>query len=463
MYFEQFYLGCLAHASYLLISGEEAVVVDPQRDVDIYIEAAKQQGARIRHVFETHLHADFVSGHKELALRTGAQIYIGPNGGATLPHVEVREGFELRVGTFRIQVLETPGHTPESICLLIIDEEKSPQPWAVLTGDTLFVGDVGRPDLSKAFSATVLAGILFDSLHNKLLTLPDDVTVYPGHGAGSLCGRNLGTSRSSTIGTERLTNYALQVKERGVFIRELTRNLPPCPDYFPHDAQINRAGAPALQDLPKLTAVKGQELDRILGEGGVAIDVRTAEEFAAGHVPGSINIPLSGQFASWAGTLVDLNSRPVLIADNTEELDEARTRLARIGLDLERGYLEGGVNEWKNAGYELEFFDQIRVQDLNTRLESEGVRVLDVRRSGEWQAGHIAVAMHHPLDRFKAKLPDLNRNETVFVMCKGGYRSSIACSVLQRAGFTDVTNVVGGFDAWKGAGLPIVSETMCAA
>jgi hydroxyacylglutathione hydrolase len=309
----------------------------------------------------------------------------------------------------------------------------------------------------------VLAGLLFDSLHNKLLTLPDEVTVYPGHGAGSLCGRNLGTSRCSTIRTERLTNYALQVKERGEFIRELTRNLPPRPAYFPQDAQINRAGAPALQDLPKLTAVKGQELDRILGEGGVVIDVRTAEEFAAGHVPGSINIPLSGQFASWAGTLIDLDCRPVLIAENTEELDEARTRLARIGLDLERGYSEGGVNGWKNAGYELELLDQIHVRDLNTRLESEGVRVLDVRRAGEWQAGHIGVAMHHPLDGFKVKLPDLNRSETVFVMCKGGYRSSIACSMLQRAGFKDVINVIGGYDAWSRTGLATVTEQRIAA
>jgi len=463
MHFEQFYLGCLAHASYLLVSGEEAIVVDPQRDVEIYLEAAKRHGATIRHVFETHLHADFVSGHNELALRTGARIYIGPNNGASVPHVEVRDGFELQVGTLRIEVVETPGHTPESICLLITDDQKSPEPWAVLTGDTLFVGDVGRPDLSKAFSAPVLAGMLFDSLHSKLLALPDDVTVYPGHGAGSLCGRNLGTSRSSTIRTERLTNHALQIETRDEFIRRLTTNLPPRPSYFPHAARINRAGAPALQHLPKLTAVKAQELDQILGEGGVAIDVRTGEEFAAGHVPGSINIPLAGQFASWAGTLVDLNASPVLIAETPEQVEEARTRLSRVGLDLERGYLEAGVPGWASAGFELESFEQIRVQDLKARLESEGVRLLDVRRAAEWQAGHIGVAMHHALDEFKAKLPDLDRSETVFVMCKGGYRSSIACSVLQCAGFKDVVDVIGGFDAWRRAGLPIVAEEMVAA
>jgi len=463
MHLEQFYLGCLAQASYLLISGDQAVVVDPQRDVEIYLEAAKEHGATIRHVFETHLHADFVSGHNELALRTGAQIYIGPKSGATVTHVAVRDGFELQIGTLRIQVLETPGHTPESICLLIMDEEQSSRPRAVLTGDTLFVGDVGRPDLSKAFSAPALAGMLFDSLHTKLLTLPDDVIVYPGHGAGSLCGRNLGTSRSSTIRTERLTNYALQIKTRDEFIRQLTTNLPPRPDYFGQDAQINRSGAPALEDLPKLTAVRAEELNQILKEGVVAIDVRPAEEFAAGHVPGSINIPLCGQFASWAGTLVDLNSRPVLIAATNDELEEARTRLARIGLDLERGYLEGGVQAWASAGFELQSFVQIRVRDLNARLDSEGVRVLDVRRAAEWQAGHIGVAMHHALDEFKTKLPDLERGQTVFVICKGGYRSSIACSLLQRAGFKDVIDVIGGFDGWSKAGLAVVAEEMVAA
>ena len=463
MYFEQFYLGCLAHASYLLVSGSDAVVVDPQRDVDIYIEGAKRHGATIRHVFETHLHADFVSGHHELALRTEAQIYIGPNSGATVPHTEVRDGFELQVGTVRIKVLETPGHTPESICLVITDEDKSSEPWAVLTGDTLFVGDVGRPDLSKAFSPDVLAGMLFNSLHNKLLTLPDSVIIYPGHGAGSLCGRNLGKSRSSTIRTERLTNYALQIKSRDEFIHQLTTNLPPRPDYFPQDAQINRAGAPALGDLPALLPISPDELRRILEEGGIAIDVRLIEEFAAGHIPGSINIPLSGQFASWAGTLVDLSARPVLIAGTAEQLAEARTRLARVGLDEERGYLEGGVEGWKNSGLALESFQQIGVRDLYERWRAERLRVVDVRRAAEWQAGHIEVATHQALDGFRAKLPDLDPGETVMVICKSGYRSAIACSLLQRAGFKNVLNVIGGFDAWRRAGLPIVAEETVAA
>src|SRR5580704_7036250 len=243
MYFEQFYLGCLAHASYMWASQGEAVVVDPQRDVDIYLRAADEHGVKILHIFETHLHADFVSGHKELAARTGAKIYMGARAGAKFPHVDVQDGFELRVGKLLLKVLDTPGHTPESVCLVITNEETSPDPWAVLTGDTLFLGDVGRPDLSNMHTPVELAGMLYDSLHGKLLKLSDDVLVYPAHGAGSLCGRNMRAERSSTIGTERLTNYALQIKSREEFITQLTSNLPARPDYFLKDAEINRTGA----------------------------------------------------------------------------------------------------------------------------------------------------------------------------------------------------------------------------
>ncbi|HXZ40347.1 MAG TPA: MBL fold metallo-hydrolase [Terriglobales bacterium] len=463
MHFEQFYLGCLAHASYLLVSDGEAVVVDPQRDIDFYLQAAKQHNATIRHIFETHLHADFVSGHQELAARTGARIYIGPNSQATVPHVQVRDGFQLRVGTVKISVLETPGHTPESICLVITDEESSSEPWAVLTGDTLFVGDVGRPDLSTAFTAPALAGMLYDSLHTKLLTLPDHVVVYPGHGAGSLCGRNLGTSRSTTIRTERLTNYALQIKTREEFIQQLTSNLPPRPQYFPQDAQINRAGAPSLADLPELRPIAAKELKTLLDNGAVAIDVRQGDEFAAGHVPGSINISLSGQFATWAGTLVDLKAQPVLIGDSPKQLSEARMRLARIGMDEERGYLQGGVNAWMEAGYELSSVPQISVGDLRGRLESQPFQVLDVRRKPEWQTGHIEGATNEPLDEFGVSLPEMNRQAPVAVICKSGYRSMIASSILQQAGFKNVINVIGGFDAWRNEGLPVAREEVLAA
>ena len=457
MYFEQFYLGCLAHASYFLASEGEAVVVDPQRDVDIYMRAAEQHGVKIRHIFETHLHADFVSGHKELAARTGAAIYIGAKAEARFPHVDVSGGFELRFGKARIKVLETPGHTPESVCLVISDEEKSAQPWAVLTGDTLFLGDVGRPDLSKSHTPTELAGMLYDSLHQKLLTLADDVLVYPAHGAGSLCGRNMRAERSSTIGTERLTNYALQIKSREEFIRQLTSNLPTRPEYFLQDAQINREGAAALSELPMPEALSASQVKTLLEEGWVVLDVRSGDQFAGGHLPGSINIALSGQFASWAGTLLGLSSKPVLIAETADQIAEARMRLARVGIENVTGYLENGVAGWKEAGFPLTETPKITVEELHRRLGSQRLEVLDVRREPEWQAGHIEGAVWWPLDNFKVSPPEIAREGMIAVHCKGGYRSMIACSLLQRAGYSHVIDVTGGFDAWQQAKLPIAT------
>src|SRR5271170_5198247 len=284
MYFEQFYLTCLAHASYMIGSEGEAAVVDPQRDVDIYLKAAEEQKLKIRHIFETHLHADFVSGHKELAARTGANIYIGAQANAGFPHVPLTDGFEVKVGALRVRALETPGHTPESVCLIITDEEKSSdgkpaQPCAALTGDTLFIGDVGRPDLAKTHTPQQLAGLMYDSLHNKLLTLPDDVLVYPAHGAGSLCGRNMRAERSSTIGTERLTNDALQIKGRDEFVRQLTENLPSRPEYFMQDAEINRSGAEALTDRPPLPEFTPVALQSLLTEKANVVDLRPPEQF----------------------------------------------------------------------------------------------------------------------------------------------------------------------------------------
>jgi glyoxylase-like metal-dependent hydrolase (beta-lactamase superfamily II)/rhodanese-related sulfurtransferase len=459
MHFEQFYLGCLAHASYMLASDGEAVVVDPQRDVEIYLQAAEANKASIRHIFETHLHADFVSGHRELAARTGAKIYIGAQAEAEFPHVAVRDGFTLQVGRISINALEAPGHTPESICLVITDQEKLAEPWAVLTGDTLFLGDVGRPDLSKQYSPVQLAGMLYDSVHNKLLKLADNVLVYPAHGAGSLCGRNMRAERVSTIGTERLTNYALQIKSREEFVEQLTSNLPARPEYFLQDAEINRTGAAvALSDLPQLPSVEPAELKTLLAEGGMALDVRPGEQFAAGHVPGSVNIALSGQFASWAGALLGLSARPVLIAESPEKVSEARMRLARIGLEDARGYLKGGVSAWSETGLPLSVLPQISVDALAEQLRGGLLQVLDVRRQQEWEAGHIEGASWWPLDNFKVAPPEVDRDVAIAVHCKGGYRSMIACSLLQRAGFPNVVNVVGGFDAWQGAKLPSVAE-----
>jgi hydroxyacylglutathione hydrolase len=458
MYFEQFYLGCLAHASYLLASESEAVVVDPQRDVDLYLKAADEHGLKISHIVETHLHADFVSGHSELAARTGAKIYIGAQAGAQFPHVAVSDGFELRFGKCKLQVLETPGHTPESICLVLFSDDQPASPWAVLTGDTLFIGDVGRPDLSPTYTPQQLAGMLYDSLHAKLMTLPDDVLVYPAHGAGSLCGRNMRAERSSTIGTERLTNYALQIAGKEKFVHELTSNLPARPDYFSQDAEINRQGAPALSALPELTAISAAELSKLLEESVIALDVRPNDQYAAGHVPGSVNIALSGQFASWAGAMLGLSSRPVLIADSDEQISEARMRLARIGLEAERGYLKDGIGGWKSAGFELAVLPQISPRELSERLRQKEIDVLDVRREPEWFAGHIEGANWWPLDRFKIAPPEIHLDRPLAVHCKSGYRSVIACSLLERAGFRNVINVSGGFDAWQKQGLAVEVE-----
>jgi hydroxyacylglutathione hydrolase len=459
MQFEQFYLNCLAHASYLIGSGGIAAIIDPQRDIEIYIKAAEEHGLKIAHIFETHLHADFVSGHKELAQRTGAKIYIGERAGAKFAHVPLRDGFSLQFGEVEIRALETPGHTPESTCLLVFDREKSAdKPWAALTGDTLFIGDVGRPDLAEGYTPQQLAGDLFDSLHEKLLTLPDDVLVYPAHGAGSLCGRNMRADRFSTIGTERLTNAALQVKTRDDFIRELTTHLPPRPQYFAEDAAINREGADALQDLRPLPALSPDDVREAQAHGYVLLDTRAGDDFARGHVPGSVNIGLGGQFASWAGTVLGLGAKMIIIAESDEKAAEARLRLARVGIEHVIGYLKNGVRGWEEAGNSLEKILQITAVQLRDRLEQ--LTVLDVRREPEWQAGHIEGAHWHALDDFPRALPELDRDAPIAVHCKGGYRSIIAASLLRRAGFRNVTDVLGGYDGWvKDAQTAIASKT----
>jgi hydroxyacylglutathione hydrolase len=459
MYFEQFYLSCLAHASYMIGSEGVAAVVDPQRDVELYIDEARKNDLRIGHVIETHLHADFVSGHHELAARTGAQIYVGRQAGATFPHVAVREGDEIRFGRCMLRILETPGHTVESICILVTDLDRSPEPFAVLTGDTLFIGDVGRPDLSPGCTPQQLAGLLYDSLHSKLLPLGDETCIYPAHGAGSLCGRQIGAERFSTIGKERQTNYALKAASREDFIHLLTDALPERPGYFARDAEINRTGAAALADLAPPPALDAYAVLRVQQKGALVVDTRPQAQFGAGHIPGSIHIALSGQYAAWAGTIIGLEADIVLIAEDAERASEARLRLARVGMERVAGYLDGGVEAWKRENLALEQVPQITVQDL-ARIMSEKrgqVQVLDVRRQGEWEEGHIEGALLKPLNQLARTMDDLDPQRPVAVHCKGGYRSSMATSLLRRAGFRQVMNVTGGFDAWKAAGLPVAT------
>ncbi len=457
MYFEQFYLSCLAHASYMIGSEGVAAVVDPQRDVDLYIDEAAKHGLRIQHVIETHLHADFVSGHQELAARTGAKIYLGARAGATFSHVPVKEGDEIRFGRCVLRFLETPGHTLESICILVTDLERSAEPYAVLTGDTLFIGDVGRPDLSPGHTPQQLAGRLYQSLHEKLMTLPDETQVYPAHGAGSLCGRQIGAERHSTIGHEKQFNYALKAGSQDEFVHLLTDSLPERPGYFMKDAEINRTGAGALGELAPLAVLDPFTVLRRQQEGAIVLDTRSAAEFGAGHIPGSVNLALAGQFAAWAGTLLGLETAVVIVADDAEKAHEARLRLARVGIERVAGYI--GIEEWKKQNLALEQVPQISVEDLQRLMQEQkaDVQVVDVRREGEWEEGHIEGAVLKPLNQLVRMMDDLDSRRPLVVHCAGGYRSSAATSLLQRAGYRQVMNVVGGFAAWKAAGYPVTT------
>jgi glyoxylase-like metal-dependent hydrolase (beta-lactamase superfamily II)/rhodanese-related sulfurtransferase len=458
MYFRQFFLGCLAHASYLVGSEGEAAVVDPQRDVEQYLEEAAAHGLKIRYVVETHLHADFVSGHRELAERAGAEIVFGEKAGAAFPHRAVRDGDELRVGRLSLHVMETPGHTPEGISLVVFDPEAGPEPRMVLTGDTLFVGDVGRPDLagSRGFTAAQMAAMLYDSLHDKLLRLPDAVEVYPAHGAGSMCGRNISKETSSTIGHQRRHNYALRPMSKDEFVRLMTTDLPEPPAYFPKDAEINRAGAVPLGELPRPSALEPAEVRRLADSGHLVLDVRRAAEFGAGHLPGSVNIGLSGQFATWAGALIPLGTPLVIVAGEEAQVAEAVMRLARVGHEGVRGYLAGGMAAWHEAGYETTELPQVSVAELRRLMaERPDLQVLDVRRTAEYLSGHVPRATSVPLSPRLAEQTTLDPARTVAVVCAGGYRSSAAASLLRQAGVRDLLNVEGGTSAWVAAGYEV--------
>jgi glyoxylase-like metal-dependent hydrolase (beta-lactamase superfamily II)/rhodanese-related sulfurtransferase len=448
---EHFFLGCLAHASYLVGSDGIAAVIDPQRDVDIYLDAARQHGLKIQHVIETHLHADFVSGHHELAERTGACIYLGDGSGADFPHTALKDGDSFKFGQCRFDFLQTPGHTMESICIVMTDLADSARPRAIFTGDTLFVGDVGRPDLSANHTAQELAALLYHSLHDKLLKFPDDTQVYPAHGAGSLCGRQMSAERSSTIGRERLTNYALQAKSCEEFVHLLTDGLPPRPEYFGRDVELNRHGAAALDQIPHPVPIRAPEVFRLQSEGGLVLDTRPAMQFAVAHVPGSMHIALSGQYASWAARILGLDRRIILVGEDADHLRESQMRLARVGIENVQAYLEDGISGWIAGGYELDYIPQISVQEFEELREKEKdhVAVLDVREPGEVEAGAMENSIHIPLGQLQNRTSELDRSKLTVVHCKGGYRSSIATSILRRAGFRDIANLTGGYDAWK--------------
>jgi len=453
MYFKQFYLACLAHASYLIGSGGEAAVVDPQRDVDEYLAEAAANDLKIKYVIETHLHADFVSGHQELAARTGAQIIFGEKAGAAFEHRAVKDGEEIKMGDVTLRFIETPGHTPEGICVLI---SAAGEPQKLLTGDTLFIGDVGRPDLAggKGYTPQMMAEMMYDSLHGKLLKLPDSVEVYPAHGAGSMCGRNMSKETSSTIGEQRKFNYALRAMSKEEFVTMMTADLPEAPIYFPKDAEINRSGARGLSELQPPQSLTPQQVLALKDHGHILLDVRSAADFGAAHVPGSMNIGLGGQFAMWAGSLIPLSASIIVIADTGAQVDETVVRLARVGIENVKGFLEGGVQSWRDAGLPVDTITQISVAELNERIADDDMQIVDVRRPTEYVNGHVPRALNAPLASLDKSLGPLNleKDKLTAVICAGGYRSSAAASLLQQQGFSNLLNVAGGTGAWVNAG-----------
>jgi len=455
---KQYYLGCLAHASYLIAGarGGEAAVVDPQRDVDQYLDDAASLGLRVQHVVLTHFHADFIAGHLELRDRAGAKIYLGARAQAEYPFTPLREGDEVDLGGAQLRILETPGHTPEGISILVFDMAEAPaKPHAVLTGDTLFIGDVGRPDLmaSVGISEKDLAGMLYDSLRTRLLTLPDETLVYPAHGAGSMCGRNLGSENVSTIGEQRRINYALQPMPKDAFIRLVTADLPETPAYFSYDAALNKRERPTLdRSLDRsLTPLPLDDVTRQVNAGAQLLDVREPAEFAAAHLAGAINIGLSGKFATWCGTLLDRQHPIVLIAEPGRQ-PEAAMRLGRIGFDHVAGYLSGGMQALAGRNDLLAGTERIAPATLATMMSGDSrPAVLDVRTAREHEDRSIPGSVNIPLDQLQRRLDDVPRGGRLVVHCASGYRSSIACSLLARAGRKGVVDLVGGIAGWEPA------------
>jgi rhodanese-related sulfurtransferase/glyoxylase-like metal-dependent hydrolase (beta-lactamase superfamily II) len=465
MILKQYYLGCLAHASYLLAdeTSGTAIVVDPQRDVQQYFDDAKTYGLQIRHVFLSHFHADFVAGHLELRDRCSATIHMGSRAQAEYALVAMKDGDALDFPGMRLAVLETPGHTIESISILVFDKTKSPtKPHAVLTGDTLFIGDVGRPDLraSLGWTADELGGYLYDSLHNKLLPLPDETLVYPAHGAGSLCGKKLSSDTVSSLGDQRRLNYALQPMSKEEFVRLVTADQPDAPAYFTYDAILNtREHATLEKNLERaLQPIELAEVLRLGDAGAQILDVREATEYAKGHLAGSINVGLGGHFATWAGSVLD-RSRPIVIIAEPGREHEAAVRLGRIGFDHVKGFLSGGMAALAERPDLVWPTDRLGAPMIAEELASaDAPLVLDIRNPKEWAAKHIQASLNIPLNHLQERIAEVPRDHRMVVHCAGGYRSSIAASILHQYGITNLVEMAGGLAAWEAAKLPIVSE-----
>lgn len=453
MYVEQLYTNCLAEAAYYIESEGEVAIIDPLRETEPYIEKARQRNARIKFVFETHFHADFVSGHIDLSRATGAPIVYGPMAETSYDVINASDGQEFRVGKLTIKVLHTPGHTPESSCYLLLNESR--KPYAVFTGDTLFVGDVGRPDLLDGkMSKEDLAGLLYDSLQKKIKSLPDDVIVYPAHGPGSACGKSIGKETFSTIGEQKKFNYAMKDQSREAFIKEVTSGITPPPQYFFEDARINKEGYTPISDVisDNSKPLSVDEMKEWMAKGAIVLDTRKADDFEKGFIPGAVNIGLNGQFAVWVGTLLKIDQPLVLVTEPGKE-DEAVLRLARVGYENVKGYLSGGIQSWNG---ELETVRSVTASALKKELSKS--EILDVRKPGEWSVSHARDARFVPLADMPSNLKSLDKEQSYVVHCGGGYRSMTAISVMRREGFKNLVNVKGGFGAMIDAGVDVATE-----
>ena len=455
MIVEQLYTKCLAEAAYYIESNGEAAIIDPLRETQPYLDIANNNGAKIKYIFETHFHADFVSGHLDLAKKTGATIVYGPKANPAYDVIEATDGQEFKIGDITIRVLHTPGHTPESSTYLLIDENGKEH--AIFTGDTLFLGDVGRPDLAIKSDLTQedLAGMLFDSLRNKIMTLPDETVVYPGHGAGSSCGKNMSSETVGTLGEQKQTNYALRADmSKEEFIKEVTTGILPPPQYFPKNAQMNKMGYESFDEVLE-NGSKALSLDEFNAEvekGALILDVRTQKEFIQGFIPNSLFIGLNGTFAMWVGALIeDINQPIVLIAPEGKE-EEAVTRLSRVGYDNTVGYLKGGAHTYANAGGQLNTITSIQASEL-AELHGEA-HIVDVRKPGEFQSEHILDAVTYPLDYINEHINELDKDQVHHIHCAGGYRSVIAISRLMQEGYTKLIDVAGGYGAIKETSIP---------
>ena len=462
MFLQRYYLECLSHASYMVADQRTkvAAVIDPRRDIDIYIDDAKEHGFKIKHVILTHFHADFVAGHIELRDKVGARIYLGAHAKAEFDFEPLGNGNSIELGDVRLEAMETPGHTPEGITLLVFDEtDDTDNPNAIFSGDTLFIGDVGRPDLLASIGVTAheLAEMLYDSLQNKILPLPDKTLVYPAHGAGSMCGKALSDQAFSTLGEQKLHNYALQPMSKEQFINMIEADQPDAPAYFGYDALLNRQERASLDELTE-QSMKALDLDTVLTvqqSGTQVVDVRSANQFAGAHLNGSINIGINGRFATWAGTVLN-NDVSIIIIAEADRNEEAITRLGRIGFHNVKGYLKGGMESLKNRPDLISQTQRISATTIGS-LQGK-TTIIDIRTKNEWEAGHIEKSINIPLNHLNENIKELIESDNLIVYCQGGYRSIIAASLLEREGRFNVFDLAGGYQAWVASKRPVITS-----